>query len=202
MALRRFLYSCRDHLSLTVDEILLMVLQQSGRTHPPTALMPCLAPVSLGWTHAHHRTPSDPLKDDFGLLLAVPKQRRNWRNRMCRKFGAIQWGTYKYPLMNRNMRVDHKTGEFFRLGVVAPKFYEQVKHETREIQAKMSDVFGLAPKDKEVIIKYENEEDPLDGDRKVVEMSKPRPSFFTSNLSERVATSPKDSTTVRPSGLG
>lgn len=121
---------------------------------------------------------------------------------MCRKFGIKEWGTFKYPVMNRKLRVDHKTGEVFRLGVVAPMFYEQVKRETQEIQAKMSETFGLAPKDKEVIIKYENEEDPLDGNRKVVEMPKPRPSFFSSNLSERVVSSPSESTTVRPSGLG
>lgn len=79
--------------------------------------------------------------------------------------------------------------------------------ETKAIQEKMAEAFGFEAKDKDVRIKYEDDTDSdTFGDKdkvKVIEMKKKRPAFFSPNLIERVnRLSSKNSTTVRPSGLG
>jgi hypothetical protein len=82
--------------------------------------------------------------------------------------------------------------------------------ETREIQERMKDVFGLLARDKEVVVLYEGEEKAGQEDGKLpVEMKKERPAFFAGNLLQRVnravpseGASADLGTTVRPSGLG
>ena len=149
---------------------------------------------------------SDPLASGFsGLLWTTQKKRRSVEARHMKKFGMLHWGTYKLPRLNKRLRVDHRTGEDFELGKLAPRTYAAVMKETREIQARMAAAFGVGqPKDKEVAVAYQGEE-AEDKDRfQVVEMEKERPAFFAPNLMQK-STKPKvkddSTTTVRPSGL-
>ena len=72
------------------------------------------------------------------------------------RFGMQKWGNSKFHKVNHRIRVDHKTGEYFELGKLAPKTFEKIMKETSEIKAKISDTFGaFSARDKETTILYE-----------------------------------------------
>ena len=97
---------------------------------------------------------------------------------MTRRHGAPNWGVHFGPRLNKRIRVDHSTGEYFELGKLAPQTYKKVMEETRRIQRKMVDTFGAGlPKDRDVVVVYKGEETPSDN-VKLVEMETERPSFF------------------------
>merc|ERR1711860_466919 len=113
--------------------------------------------------------------------------------------------------MNRRLRVDHKTGETFEIGFLAPKMMKKVMSETHEIQNAMKKAWGREPKDREVALLYKDETQAKFGrlreKMKFVEMEKERPSFFSANLMQKSNTkSSKDSggdvtSTVKPTEL-
>lgn len=82
--------------------------------------------------------------------------------------------------------------------------YKKVMEETRRIQWKMKDSFGVGvPKDEETLVLYqgENKDGAVKG--RIVEMDYERPSFFSKNLLQKEYGKPGGSQeTVRPSGLG
>merc|ERR1712168_649863 len=121
------------------------------------------------------------------IVFNCPTHRRTWEKRAQRRFGVKQWGTQKMPQFNRNIRVDHKTGEYFEVGKLAPQTYKKVMDETREIQKRMSESFGTGlPKDQEVLVVYEGEQSSVVGENmKIVEMERVRPSFFAANLLQK-----------------
>ncbi len=112
----------------------------------------------------------------------------------------------------RRLRNDHKTGEDFELGKLAPEWYRRAMEETREIQERMGRAFGMGPKDREVAVIYKGDENRFgEGDRsrmQLVEMEKERPPFFSPSLMQKANKTPaakardESSTTVRPTGLG
>ena len=116
---------------------------------------------------------------------------------------------------NLRIRVDNRTGEFFELGRLAPETYKKVMKETQEIKDKVSKAFenGLKPRNQEVTVVYKNDIDDegvevieKDGNEKwkngkrIIEMEKERPAFFSANLMQKARTSSDSakSTTVRP----
>jgi hypothetical protein len=78
----------------------------------------------------------DSLKD--GFLWNTPKKRKSIEWRMSARFGSLQWGTSKIIRKNQLLRVDHKTGDFFELGRLAPNQYKKVMDETKEIKVNLS----------------------------------------------------------------
>ena len=143
------------------------------------------------------------MTSDFGILWAVPKKRVPVEKRIRRKFRHPQNAIYK---LNRFIRTDHKTGEWFELGKLPLKTYETVMAETDAIKAKMTQAFHNQIRDKEFLVKYNNEEDKVKGHQEVmvVEMEKERPNFFSKSLLQRSTQQNLDpnTTTVRPSKLG
>merc|ERR1719431_787812 len=135
-------------------------------------------------------------------LCNCPTHRRTVEMRARRKLGTQDNRTG--PKMNRRIRVDNVTGEYFELGKVAPETYKKVMDETRKIQKRMSDSFGTGqPLDQEVLVLYEGEgQSNLAGNQKIIEMERPRPAFFAANLLQRSHGEREQSETVRPSGLG
>ena len=123
---------------------------------------------------------------------------------MTRRMGCPTWGVYFGPRLNKKIRVDHKTGEYFEIGKLAPITYKKVMEETKRIQQRMSDSFGVGvPKDEETLVLYKGEETNSSVKGRVVEMEYERPSFFSKNLLEKEHGQPGGSQeTVRPSGLG
>ena len=91
-----------------------------------------------------------------GILWNTPKHRKSIEVRRRQSFGVLKWGTSKFHKKNHRIRVDHKTGEHYELGKLAPKTYEKIMKETSEIKAKISDTFGaFSVRDKETTILYE-----------------------------------------------
>ena len=139
------------------------------------------------------------------IVWNTPKRRKTVEKRTMKKYGIKEWGTYKLFERNKKIRVDHRTGEFFEFGRLAPEAYKKVMAETLAIQKKMKDAFGFDPKDKEVVVLYKDERDEnavKDGKR-VIEMEKERPSFFSANLMQKAIVSNEKSsrTTVKPANL-
>lgn len=142
------------------------------------------------------------------IVWNTPKNRKTIEKRTMGKYGGKEWGNCKIWKSDKKIRVDHRTGEYFQLGRLAPKTYKSVMEETKEIQKKISSYFshGLKPRDTEVVVKYENDEkdDSLGRDLPIIEMEKPRPSFFSPNLTQKAKPSSQaaKTTSVRPTGLG
>ena len=139
------------------------------------------------------------------IVWNTPKKRKTTERRNMARFGGKEWGTMKLIPINHKIRTDHKTGEFFELGRLAPLTYEKVMSETKAIQDKIQEAFGFSkqPMDKDIVVQYEGDKSE-ESNKKVIEMEKPRPSFFSSNLLQqaRVKSSATKTTTVRPTGLG
>ena len=105
---------------------------------------------------------------------------------MTRRFGAKNWGVHFGPTLNKRIRVDQKTGEYFEIGKLAPETYKKVMAETKRIQQKMADSFGAGvPKDEETLVLYKGEDNKASMKGRVVEMDYERPSFFSRNLLEK-----------------
>ena len=91
-----------------------------------------------------------------GILWNTPKYRKSLEVRHRAMFGDKKWGNTRFHRVNNKIRVDHKTGEYFELGKLAPKTYEKIMKETTEIKTKICDTFGqFSPRDKETTILYE-----------------------------------------------
>ncbi len=153
---------------------------------------------------------ADPLSSGFGgILWNVPKRRRPLERRHQRKYGSAGklWGNSHILHPNRRIRHDHQTGETFELSKLPLAVYRRVMDETKEIQARMSDTFGIGPRDQEVAVVYKGEESK-DAKLRIVEMEKERPAFFSSALLQKSHRTPavksrgETTTTVRPTGLG
>ena len=121
---------------------------------------------------------------------------------------GLKWGSMKLIRDNKKIRMDNRTGEFFELGRLAPDTYKKVMEETKRIKEKVSEAFddGIKPRNQEVRVLYKNEtdEDAEKNGKRIIEMEKERPAFFSPNLMQKARTSSDSakSTTVRPTGLG
>ena len=74
------------------------------------------------------------------------------------------------------------------------------------MQDKIQEQLGLDPVEQEVVVLYEGEKneqtkESLNGKR-IVEMAKPRPMWFTKNLLQKSTQQSSDSKEVKPSNLG
>ena len=111
------------------------------------------------------------LKED-GILWNTPKKRKSVAMIYRKRYGATvgrhqenggpsrryNWGDTPLIFDNKKIRVDHRTMEYFELNRLAPKTYEKVMAETKEIRDKVRDAFGqFAPRDKDVRVMYQGE---------------------------------------------
>jgi len=125
--------------------------------------------------------------------------------RAKRRFGCKEWGTWRIPVVNKRIRVDHETGEHYELGKLAPGKYQKVMAETRLIQLGMMDGFGTGEKDKEICVVYQDDDQKAlhEGvDKLIVERKRDRPMWFSRAQLERVREEPTGiEGTLKPSGL-
>lgn len=89
---------------------------------------------------------------------------------------------------------------------IAAHCYDKVRQETKQMQDKIQQQLGLNPIEQEVVVLYEGEKneqtvDSLSGKR-IVEMDKPRPMWFTKNLLQKTTQQTSESKEVKPSDLG
>ncbi|KAL5290158.1 MRPL32 family protein [Megaselia abdita] len=120
-----------------------------------------------------------------GFLFAVPKHRRSVERNLQRKFGNPEY-VWKLLKVKSNLRVCHKCGSNYEVGLLCPSCYKKVFEETKLMQTEIENTLKLDPVDKEVIVLYKgeiNSEENLE--KKVVEMPKSKPLWFSKNLIQK-----------------
>ncbi|XP_056637664.1 39S ribosomal protein L32, mitochondrial [Diorhabda sublineata] len=175
-----------------------------GRGFPPDAL--CLAGVEINKTAQNESTPFS-LKDLLGngYLWAVPKHRRSVEKRWKRKYGDPNY-VLKLLTPRKDLRTCNVCGDDHQAGVLCPTCYRKVINETKEMQEQIQNELQLEPVEKEVVVLYDGEKDEKPEEffkgKRIVEMKKARPSWFSKNLLQE--TTQKNATTkeVKPSELG
>uniref|UniRef100_A0A1B6FZ43 Large ribosomal subunit protein bL32m n=1 Tax=Cuerna arida TaxID=1464854 RepID=A0A1B6FZ43_9HEMI len=137
-------------------------------------------------------------------LWAVPKHRRTVEKRQQRKFG---WPTHVWkPLVpKKNLMTCQCCGDHHVSGHLCPTCYSKNRKETEQIQAAIATRLGLQPVDTDVVVLYQGEkegiaEEFLQGKR-IIEMKKERPAWFSRNLYERTTQASASTTSVKPSDL-
>lgn len=77
--------------------------------------------------------------------------------------------------------------------------------ETKEMQDKIQESLGLEPIEKEVVVVYQGEKDDKPTEywegKRIVEMKKVRPNWFSKNLLEQTTQKPATTTDVKPTKL-
>lgn len=175
-----------------------------GKTYPPNAIF-CLAEVP---SFPRTSTPkkinlSDILGD--GFLWAVPKHRRTVEKRWKRKFGDPYY-VNKLLLPKSYLKTCNECGDNHEAGVLCPTCYKKVIEETKAMQTAIQEKLKLEPVEHEIVVLYQGEKDAkpdefCDGKR-IVEMKKPRPSWFTKNLLQNTTQKPAQTSDVKPTDLG
>ncbi|CAG9832711.1 unnamed protein product [Diabrotica balteata] len=190
-------------INLAVQNLKHYVFYTFGRGFPPDAL--CLAGIELNKNHQN--LPKFSIKDIIGegFLWAVPKHRRSVEKRWKRKFGDPYY-VLKILLPRKDLRTCNVCGDDHEAGVLCPTCYKKVIDETTAMQEQIQNELKLEPVEKEIVVLYEGEknekpEEFFEGKR-IVEMNKPRPQWFSKNLLQE--TTQKNATTkeVKPSDLG
>lgn len=152
------------------------------------------------------RTPSRSLKDLIGdgILWAVPKHRRTIEKRLKRKFGIpdLNWKPLR---VKTHLRSCNQCGHDYEAGVLCTNCYNKVREETKQMQDQIQEQLGLSPVEQDVVVLYEGErsEQPTESlnGKRIVEMPKPRPIWFTKNLLQKTTQQPSDSKEVKPNDL-
>ncbi|GLH07229.1 39S ribosomal protein L32, mitochondrial [Gryllus bimaculatus] len=186
----------RDTLKI-IDWAVISVL---GRPFPPSD--PCLAVAH--YETAPEKTYSLDNVFDSAFLWAVPKHRTTIEKRLKRKFGSPDYGMKIY-LPKTNLLECNTCGHHHEAGVLCSHCYEKVIAETKEMQEKIQENLGLSPVEQDVVVLYDNErqkepEEFWQGKR-IVEMKKERPPWFSKNLMQRSTQSPAASNDVKPTEL-
>ncbi|GAB0093601.1 39S ribosomal protein L32, mitochondrial [Sergentomyia squamirostris] len=156
------------------------------------------SPMKLGWESLKNT-----LED--AILWAVPKHRRTIEKRWKRKYGSPEY-VQKILVSKKNIKICITCGHHHETGNLCPKCYERVKGETQAMQAEIQKELGLNPIDKDVIVLYEGEkiEGPPESwqGKRIVELKRPRPAWFSRNLMEKTTQPPATTKEVKPTDLG
>ncbi|KAK9503909.1 hypothetical protein O3M35_010371 [Rhynocoris fuscipes] len=146
----------------------------------------------------------DTLKDAF--LFAVPKSRRTVQKRRKRKFGVPEYH-WKMLVPKTNILVCNTCGHYHEAGVICGNCYKTIRQETEAIQKAIEAELKLEPITKEVVVLYDNEIEGKSSEfwqgKRIVEMKKERPSWFSKNLLQKSTDDSTESTTdkIKPSDL-
>ncbi|CAH1403468.1 unnamed protein product [Nezara viridula] len=147
-------------------------------------------------------SPENVLQNAF--LFAVPKSRRSVEKKRNRKFGFPQYH-WKLLVPKRNILMCDTCGSDYEAGHLCGYCYNQVKLETEEMQKAIQDELKLNPVDKEVTVVYEGEAtgkpEHFWKDKRVVEMKKPRPAWFSKNLLQKSTADNSENKNLKPTDL-
>lgn len=184
----------------SIDRIIFGLL---GRQFPPGT--PCFA-VSNDFPIATTEKKSFTFKDilENSILWAVPKSRRTIEKRLRRKFGHPDY-VMKILKPKKNLLSCNTCGHHHEAGMLCPHCYEQVIEETKAIQEKIQAELGLSPVEQDVVVLYDNERSKQPEEfwqgKRIVEMKKDRPQWFSKNLMERSTQQGSESNDVKPTDL-
>lgn len=150
--------------------------------------------------NSEYQQQQQPVKQPFsikdiigdGFLFAVPIFRRSLEVRKIRKIGIAHKGREEHLKILRkknNILTCTTCGHYYEIGVLCPHCYKKVMDETKAIQEKILDKLKLNPIEHDVVVLYEGEKEKKDEEfwngRRIVELEKPRPSFFSKNLLQK-----------------
>lgn len=141
-----------------------------------------------------------------GILWGVPKHRRTLETRMKRKYGSNNW-LLKTLQRKTHLRVCDTCGNHCEVGILCAHCYDKVRQETLAIKDKIMKKLRLSPVDSEVVVMYDGEKpeksEELWKGKRIVEMEKPRPQFFSKNLLQKsTQENAKTTEIVKPDQLG
>ena len=109
------------------------------------------------------------------------------------------------PIKNHLTTCD-TCGHDCEAGVLCPHCYDKVRKETESIKDKIMAKLKLNPVDSEVVVLYEGEKVDLSEQmwkgKRIVEMEKPRPQWFSKNLLQRTTQPNSKTKAVKPDELG
>lgn len=148
----------------------------------------------------------DSLKDLIGngIFWAVPKHRRSIEKRLKRKFGVPKYD-WKPLRVKEHLRVCMQCGHDYEAGVLCPHCYNKVREETKQMQDEIQKELGLDPVEKDIVVLYENEREHFKADelvgKRIVEIPRKRPPWFTQNLLQKSTQQSSDSTEIKPNNL-
>lgn len=157
---------------------------------------------------ANHNSKPFSLKDLIGdgFLWAVPKHRRSIERRMKRRYGSP--GLHmKFPQVKNYLVECEYCGDFYEPKTICGTCYDKVRQETNAIKDKIMKKIGLSPDDKQVVVLYDGEKGETANEfwngKRIVEMEKPRPNWFSKNLLQKSTKEVDKATkTVKPDELG
>lgn len=200
MALR-FLIQARQALSNLENYIGVLL----GRRYPPDAY--CIATansVPTTWPTNTSKTFSlEDLMND-AILWAVPKRRRTIERRLMRKFG-VKDQIWKMIGPKKNLIMCNTCGTHHESGFLCPACYKKVQEETKQMQDAIQAELGLSPIEKEVVVLYDGEKEGFTEEfyegKRIVEMKKVRPAWFSKNLLQKTTAQPSTSKDVKPTEL-
>ncbi|XP_023950524.2 39S ribosomal protein L32, mitochondrial [Bicyclus anynana] len=171
-----------------------------------------LPPRELALAYTYEKRLPEPKKFSIkdivgdGILLAVPKFRRTVEKRLKRKFGSPEY-TWKMLVPKTNIIVCNSCGHYHERGHLCAHCYKKVEAETKEIQDKIQQKLGnQKPIENDVIVLYNGESLPDQPKefwrgKRIIEMKKDRPQWFSKNLLEKTTQQPSESKDVKPTDL-
>lgn len=140
-----------------------------------------------------------------GFLFAVPKHRRTIEKRLKRKFGNPEYDL-KILLPRKNLKTCNVCGDDHEIGVLCPTCYKKVIDETKAMQDAIQNELKLEPVEKEIVVLYDGEKDKQPDEfwngKRIVEMKKSRPEWFSENLLQKTTQKGATTSDVKPSELG
>lgn len=159
------------------------------------------------------------------FLWAAPKSRRSLEKRMSRKFGFKEHGyVWKLHVPKTNLMMcstcghDHEAGKLCReylyiftmfkitfglkcFGFISDHCYTRVKTETTEMQEAIVNTLQLDPVEQDVVVLYEGEKQNKPQEywknQRIIELPKPRPAWFHSNLLQPTTQEPSESKEIK-----
>ncbi|XP_053692797.1 39S ribosomal protein L32, mitochondrial [Sabethes cyaneus] len=183
------------------EQALPSLLGFPGRFPPPNCF--ALASIEADRLPAANSTKPFSLQDLLGdgILWAVPKHRRTVEKRLKRKYGTPEY-KLKILVPKKHLRICSNCGSDHEVGILCPTCYKKVRTETEQIQEKIQAELGLDPVDKEVVVLYDREKEDQPEEfwmgKRIVEMPKTRPNWFSKNLLQRSTQQDDQTTAVKP----
>lgn len=136
----------------------------------------------------------------------MPKHRRTLETRMKRKYGSPYWGSEKTLKVKEHLKVCDDCGNHHEVGILCAHCYDKVRKETEAIKDKIMKKLHLTPVESEVVVLYEGERVDPQAEfwkgKRIVEMEKPRPMWFSKNLLQKTTQPNSKSKAVKPDELG
>lgn len=122
----------------------------------------------------------DSREEDKGIVWAVPTRRVSLERRMMRR---ISHPFFKIKPKDY-IKSCNVCGHFHLAHTICGNCYEQVKQETEKLRDEIANELKLDPVESEVAVVYKGEKPP-ESTRRIVEVERPRPAWFSQNLLTR-----------------